>query len=69
MTTPGLLPSGVLRALLVAGMLITLADAGESGSDKAPEFPSQDPKRWIGPPQTLKNLVGRVVILDVWTFG
>jgi hypothetical protein len=37
--------------------------------DQAPEFPSQDPKEWIGPPQSLKALAGKVVILDVWTFG
>ena len=37
--------------------------------EKAPEFPSQDPKQWIGPPQSLKALAGKVVILDVWTFG
>jgi hypothetical protein len=37
--------------------------------DKAPEFKSQNPKDWIGPPQTLKALRGKVVLLDVWTFG
>jgi hypothetical protein len=37
--------------------------------DKAPEFPSQDPLAWIGPPQSLKALEGKVVILDIWTFG
>jgi len=37
--------------------------------DQAPEFPTQDAKRWIGPPQSLKALKGKVVILDVWTFG
>jgi hypothetical protein len=37
--------------------------------DKAPEFKSQNPKEWIGPPQTLKALRGKVVLLDVWTFG
>ncbi|MEO8362502.1 MAG: hypothetical protein ABI672_20920 [Vicinamibacteria bacterium] len=37
--------------------------------EKAPEFPSQDPKEWIGPPQSMKALAGKVVILDVWTFG
>lgn len=35
----------------------------------APEFPSQDPREWIGPPQSLKALAGKVVLLDVWTFG
>lgn len=36
---------------------------------KAPEFPTQDPREWIGPPQSIKALAGRVVLLDVWTFG
>ena len=36
---------------------------------KAPEFPTQDPRQWIGPPQSIKALAGRVVLLDVWTFG
>ena len=71
MTSLDLLPSmPALRTLVLAGMLITLATAGETGrADKAPKFPSQDPKQWIGPPQTLKGLEGKVVILDVWTFG
>jgi hypothetical protein len=37
--------------------------------DKAPEFKNQNPKEWIGPPQTLKALQGKVVLIDVWTFG
>jgi hypothetical protein len=51
-------------------LLIFLVTAGAEGRfGKAPEFPSQDPKRWIGPPQNWKALEGKVVILDVWTFG
>ena len=59
-----------LGALVAAVLLIAFADAGQSARyDKAPEFPSQDPKQWIGPPQNWKGLEGKVVILDVWTFG
>jgi hypothetical protein len=59
-----------LVALGVVTLAIALARSGESARyDKAPEFPSQDPKEWIGPPQSLKALAGKVVILDVWTFG
>jgi hypothetical protein len=53
-----------------AALLLALAASGQSARyDTAPEFPTQDPKEWIGPPQSLKALAGRVVILDVWTFG
>lgn len=58
--------------MAVAGASLFLALAASSQSaryDKAPEFPTQDPKEWVGPPQSLKALSGRVVILDVWTFG
>ncbi len=59
-----------LAALMVASLLIARASLGESDRfDQAPEFPSQDPQQWIGEPQTLKGLSGKVVILDVWTFG
>ena len=64
MTSPG------LRSL-VAAVLIGAAAAAAlpARHPDAPEFPTQDPKRWIGPPQSLKALRGHVVILDVWTFG
>jgi hypothetical protein len=59
-----------LGALVTSVLLISLAAAGQTSRyGKAPEFPSQDPRHWIGPPQSLKGLEGRVVILDVWTFG
>jgi thiol-disulfide isomerase/thioredoxin len=53
---------GVLLVLLLAARVLP------ARYDQAPEFPTQDPKRWIGPPQSLKALRGKVVILDVWTF-
>lgn len=57
---------GVLAALA----LVAFAATGHPARyDQAPEFPSQDPRLWIGPPQSLKTLEGKVVILDVWTFG
>jgi len=56
----------VFAALL---LLAFAASVQPARYDKAPEFPSQDPKLWIGPPQSLKALQGKVVILDVWTFG
>ena len=58
------------RALLAAlGLLAFAASVQPAHYDRAPEFPSQDPKQWIGPPQSLRALEGKVVILDVWTFG
>jgi hypothetical protein len=53
----------------VLGLLALAAAVQPARNDQAPEFPSQDPKQWIGPPQSLKALAGKVVILDVWTFG
>ena len=51
-------------------MVMALAAAGQTARyGRAPEFPSQDPKQWIGPQQSWKALGGKVVILDVWTFG
>lgn len=34
----------------------------------APPLPS-DPKLWLGEPQSWQKLRGKVVLLDVWTFG
>lgn len=57
---------GVFAALALVAFAASVQPARY---DLAPEFPSQDPKVWIGPPQSLKALQGKVVILDVWTFG
>jgi hypothetical protein len=38
-------------------------------ASKAPEFPHQDPSRWVGAPVRIEDLRGKVVLLDVWTFG
>jgi thiol-disulfide isomerase/thioredoxin len=60
---------GFVAATLLLGLVVALATAGQSTRyDKAPEFPSQNPKEWIGPPRSMKALEGKVVILDVWTF-
>jgi hypothetical protein len=34
-----------------------------------PEFPSLDPRSWIGTPVSVRGLRGQVILLDVWTFG
>jgi thiol-disulfide isomerase/thioredoxin len=57
-------------ALPIAALSIFLDTLGAKGRlDKAPDFPSQDPRQWIAPPQNWKALEGKIVILDVWTFG
>jgi hypothetical protein len=38
-------------------------------SKPAPAFPGPDPQRWIGPPVSWAELRGKVVMLDVWSFG
>ena len=60
---------GLLSAALAGLVLAGATMSGSEGPERAPEFPSQDPQEWIGPPQTMKGLAGKVVILDVWTFG
>ncbi len=63
----------VRRAVfLVFGLAWTAAFAGRSvaGADRvAPPFPSSEATAWIGAPQSLVALRGKVVLLDVWTFG
>ena len=57
-------------AHIFAGLaLFALSAAAGRGFPDAPEFPTQDPLRWVGPPTKLSDLRGRVVMLEVWTFG
>ena len=56
-------------ALVAANLALALPLASAATKrPRAPEFPSQDAARWIGPPQSMAELRGRVVLLDVWTF-
>ena len=44
--------------------------ATERGARKAPEFPTRDPALWINSaPLSMSGLRGRVVLIDIWTFG
>lgn len=58
------LPLAVLAAL-----------TGTSGAEPivpprpAPPFPTVDPAHWVGTPPTWDSLRGKVVLIDVWTFG
>jgi hypothetical protein len=49
-------------ALLIAVLL-------PGGPAPAPSFPSSKPADWIGAPVTWDGLKGRVVLMEVWTFG
>jgi hypothetical protein len=53
---------------MIGGLLGLVLLAG-AAAPAAPEFPTQDPRQWVGTPVTLRELRGRVVLLDVWTFG
>ena len=57
----------------LAAMLLWAGAATKTsteGGRQAPEFPRQDPDGWLNSrPLTMAGLRGRVVILDVWTFG
>lgn len=57
--------ASVIVALVLARQAVTLPADGPP----APEFTTRDAKRWIGAPQRMSELRGRVVLLDVWTFG
>jgi thiol-disulfide isomerase/thioredoxin len=56
----------LVTAALALGTVTTFA---EDGARPAPPFPTRDAKHWIGAPTTWQDLRGRVVLLDVWTFG
>jgi len=61
-----------MRSLAVsAALAATLAVAAlrDETATQAPPFPTLDPVAWIGGPVTWHELSGRVVLLDVWTFG
>jgi len=57
--------------LLLAIGTVALAGAWAANErpTRAPRFPSSSPAVWIGEPVTWEALRGRVVMLDVWTFG
>jgi hypothetical protein len=63
---------GLLSPLFrIAGtVVLAAAAAAATGArpPRAPRFPTS-PAAWIGAPATWEALHGRVVMLDVWTFG
>lgn len=58
----------VLILSLVAGLAVATVSAGDS--IPAPEFTRTDADSWINSdPLVMEDLRGKVVLLDVWTFG
>lgn len=72
MSPRGRVSSGVtatrslVRAVLCSSLLT--AAHGETGPVAAPPFP-RSASDWIGAPANWAGLRGRVVLLNVWTFG
>jgi thiol-disulfide isomerase/thioredoxin len=62
-------PWGGGALVLAAALAVGTAPGDASSGRPAPEFPTTDPSRWVGEPVTLASLRGKVVLLDVWTFG
>lgn len=61
--------AGILAAVAAIAVLARQAATLPEQSRPAPEFPTIEASRWLGEPQRLAALRGRVVLLDVWTFG
>jgi hypothetical protein len=58
-----------LLLVLAGAVAVATATAADGQAPRAPRFPNSKPAAWIGAPATWEALRGRVVMLDVWTFG
>jgi len=56
-------------ALAILGLASLRPGSGAVHGVPAPPFPSASAADWIGTPATWPALRGKVVLLDVWTFG
>ena len=67
--------AGISVLALICGMVLAaryLSSAGsvEPRDQMAPDFPTRDPQMWINAsPLSISELRGRVVLIDVWTYG
>jgi hypothetical protein len=50
-------------------LLTAAPHAFAKGPAAAPPFRNQNPADWVGTPVTWAALRGKVVLIDVWTFG
>jgi len=55
--------------LLGVSLLALAPPAVAKGPPPAPPFRNQNPADWVGTPVTWEALRGKVVLLEVWTFG
>ena len=55
--------------LLAASLLAAAPHAAAKGPSPAPPFRNQNAADWVGTPVTWEALRGKVVLIDVWTFG
>ena len=62
-----LVAGGVASCLLLTSPRMT--GAADAAGRTAPEFPSLAASSWAGTPTSMASLRGRVVLLNVWTFG
>lgn len=59
-----------MRQLLLFLTLVTAACAQAIDQRPLPEFTNDRPGEWFnGPPLTVADLRGKVVLVDVWTYG
>ena len=60
-----------LAAILICGFMTTFSSTLSARAPvPAPEFTQTDADEWINsPPLMLKDLRGKVVLIDVWTYG
>ncbi len=60
----------VMGRELAPGFFLFSVGAQPQVSQPLPEFTSSDPDHWLNsPPFRVEDLKGKVVFLDVWTFG
>ena len=57
------------RALLAVSLLAAAPQSVAKGPPPAPPFRNQNAADWVGTPVTWEALRGKVVLIDVWTFG
>jgi thiol-disulfide isomerase/thioredoxin len=60
--------AGLLGIVGLAAAPRLIAARGDEPPWPAPAFPTNDRKAWIGEPASWKDLAGRVVMIEVWTF-
>ncbi len=56
--------------MVLAARYLSSAGSVEPRDPMAPDFPTRDPQMWINSsPLSISELRGRVVLIDVWTYG